>query len=581
MAGLTQIPIPTTSPTQSWTTAQSRAQFTALAKLRWCIFRNAFRRKGGAGELVARLIFLPLIAAIAIGPIIGAGIGAYVLTSDDRLTLLPLLTWLIFALWLLVLLNISPPSLSFDINSILRFPLSFPRYLTARIFFGLLSASTVIGTLSLISADIGISIARPSLTLWSTILLATFAITNIFFTRMALVWVERWLSTRRSREILTALILFGSLGFQYLNINFNPGLQGRHHHANPHLPLLRNIYNHIKPIAAFLPPGLTASSIVSYSQGHLLAAFAALLGLTAFAALFFSIYAWRMHREFLGENLNESTQTNQHAARRTSATAPLRPASPLEAAQTAAPTSTLGLSNTVFACLQKEFLYLQRNLNQLYGFVAPLFMVFLFASRISASGRYGEFLFPMAVAYSTLGISTLSYNALGPDGTGIQFYLLSPTRFRDVFLAKNITIFLLSLIELVLIFAVIAFVAHAPSVVTSLATICWLLFATFLNGAVGNLRSIMAPRKVDLMKASRKQISQLSALLALAMIVACALIGAGVVFLSSYLDRPWLAIPIFLTLAVIAFVIYLQVLNRLDTLIQTHRETLTEELCKT
>jgi ABC-2 type transport system permease protein len=579
MAGLTQIPIPT-SPTQSWTAAQSRAQFAALAKLRWCIFRNAFRRKGGAGELVARLIFLPLIATIAIGPIIGAGIGAYVLTSDDRLVLLPLLTWLIFALWLLVLLNISPPGLSFDVNTILRFPLSFPRYLTARIFFGLLSASTVIGTLSLISADIGISIARPSLAPWSTILLATFALTNIFFTRMALVWVERWLSTRRSREILTALILFGSLGFQYLNINFNPGLQGRHHHASTHLPLLRNIYHHIKPIAVFLPPGLTASSIVSYSEGHLLAAFASLLGLTAFAALFFSIYAWRMHREFLGENLNESTQTNQPAARRTPATAPVRPTFPLEA-QTAAPTSTLGLSNTVFACLQKEFLYLQRNLNQLYGFVAPLFMVFLFASRISASGRYGEFLFPMAIAYSTLGISTLSYNALGTDGTGVQFYLLSPTRFRDVFLAKNITIFLLSLIELVLIFAVIAFVAHAPSLVISLATICWLLFATFLNGAVGNLRSIIAPRKVDLMKASRKQISQLSALLALAMIVACALIGAVVVFVSNYLDRSWLAIPIFLTLAVVAFVIYLQVLNRLDTLIQTNRETLTEELCKT
>ena len=580
MAGLTQIPIPITSPTQSWTAAQSRAQFAALAKLRWCIFRNAFRRKGGAGELVARLIFLPLIAAIAIGPIVGAGIGAYVLTSDDRLILLPLLTWLVFALWLLVLLNISPPGLSFDINSILRFPLSFPRYLTARIFFGLLSASTVIGTLALISADIGISIARPSLALWSTILLATFALTDIFFTRMALVWVERWLSTRRSREILTALILFGSLGFQYININFNPGLQGRHHHANTHLPLLRNIYHHTKPIAAFLPPGLTASSIVNYSQGHLLAAFAALLGLTAFAALFFSIYAWRLHREFLGENLNESTQTNQ-PARRTPATAPLRPAFPLETAQTAAPTSTLGLSNTVFACLQKEFLYLQRNLNQLYGFVAPLFMVFLFASRISASGRYGEFLFPMAIAYSTLGISTLSYNALGADGTGVQFYLLSPTRFRDVFLAKNITIFLLSLIELVLIFAVIAFVAHPPSLAISLATICWLLFATFLNGAVGNLRSIIAPRKVDLMKANRKQISQLSALLALAMIIACALIGAAVVFLSNYLDRPWLAIPIFLTLAVAAFIMYLQVLNRLDTLIQTHRETLTEELCKT
>src|ERR1700734_1927116 len=162
MAGLA----PILDTTQRWTTAQSRAQFVALAKLRWCIFRNAFRRKGGTGELVARFIL---------------------------------------------------------------FPLSFPRYLPARLFFGLLSATNVVGTLALIAADIGIIIAQPSLAFWSTLLLAAFALANIFFVRMILVWVERWLSTRRAREIFTAFILFASLGFQYLNLHFNPGMQGRHH----------------------------------------------------------------------------------------------------------------------------------------------------------------------------------------------------------------------------------------------------------------------------------------------------------------------------------------------------------------
>ena len=207
-------------------------------------------------------------------------------------------------------------------------------------------------------------------------------------------------------------------------------------------------------------------------------------------------------------------------------------------------------------------------------------MVFLFASRFSASGRYGEFVFPVAVAYSTLGVSTLSYNALGMDTSGIQFYFLSPTRLRDVFLAKNLMTFVLALAELVLIFGVIVTLTHVPSLTVALATIAWLLFATFLNAAVGNLRSIIAPRKVDLMKASRKQISQLSALLALAMIVACAAIGGAVVFLCNYLNRPWLMIPIFFTLAIIAFILYVQILSRLDALAQTHRETLTEELCK-
>ncbi len=571
MAGLTpSLPL-TPNP---WSAAQSRAQFAALARLRWCIFRNAFRRKGGAGELVARILIFPIITLIAIGPIVGSGIAAYLMVSSGRIANLPLLTWGIFVLWMLVVLNISQPGLSFDINTIIRFPLSFPRYLTARIFFGLLSASNVIGTLAIISADIGIAIARPSLAPWSTLVLLAFALANIFLVRMLLVWVERWLLTRRSREILTAFILFASLGFQYFNLSFNPGLQGnRHRHINTHLPLLRSIYYHIKPIAALLPPGLTASSIVQYGQGRILTAIASLLGVLAFAALFFSVYAWRMHREFRGENLSEVTQPNQPAARRTP-----RPATPIASAD--APVRTFGLNSTVIACLQKESIYLRRNLNQLYGFIAPLFMVFLVASRMSITGRYGHYVFPIAVAYSVLGVSILSYNALGADGPGIQFYFLSPARLRDIFLAKNITGFLLTFVELVLIFAVISVIAHPPSLVIGLSTIGWLLFTTFVNGAVGNLRSLMAPKKIDLMKPSRGQASQLSVLIALGILAATVGIAFAVMAIASYVDRPWLMVPIFFTLALAAFLFYLNILNRLDTIALEHREALAEELCK-
>jgi ABC-2 type transport system permease protein len=570
-------PVPSdSSANRPWTAAQSRAQFAALAKLRWHIFRNAFRRKGGGGELVARIILFPILGVVAFGPIIGAGYGAYFLVSSGRIAMLPILTWALFALWMLVVLNIAPPGLSFDINTIIRFPLSFPRYLTARIVFGLLSASTVIGTLAVLSAAIGIAIAKPSLAPWSTLVLATFALANIFFTRMVLVWVERWLSTRRAREIFTAFFLFASLGFQYINLNFNPGLQGRHHRASSHLPLLRKIFHAIQPIAAFLPPGLTASSIVRYSQSHFFAAAALLFGLALFGTLFFSVYAWRMHREFRGENLSEVTQPNQPAARR-----------PAPYPQTAhipnsalIPTHTFGLNSTVIACLQKEFIYLRRNINQLYGFVAPIFMVFLFANRLSVSGRFGNFIFPVAIAYSVLGVSILSYNALGMDGSGVQLYFMAPARMRDIFLAKNLTGFLLNLVELVVIFAVIAFVAHPPALVIALATICWLLFATFINGAVGNLRSLAAPKKIDLTKASRRQASQLSVLIALGILVACAGIGFAVLVLAADFGRPWLMVPILLALAIAAFTFYLVVLNRLDTIALNHREALAEELCK-
>jgi ABC-2 type transport system permease protein len=343
MAGLAE--------SKTWTAAQSRAQFAALAHLRWCLFRNSFRRKGSVGELVSRILFFPLISIIAFGPVVGCGAGAYYIVKSGRLDMLPFLTWGIFLLWQLVSINIAQPNLSFDINVILRFPLSFPRYLAARLVFGLLGASNVIGTLALVAADIGIGIAKPPLFPWSTLLLAVYALTNIVFTRMIFAWIDRWLSTRRAREVLTGFILFASLGIQYLNVTFNPGMQGsHHHHASRSLPIVLKLLHRLEPVATLLPPGLTAASIFTFSHGRLPIAIAALVGLIAFGTLFFVIYAWRMRREFHGEFLSELNTSKPPTPTRT----PLATASYPSAGPSGA--RTFGLNATVTACLQKEFL---------------------------------------------------------------------------------------------------------------------------------------------------------------------------------------------------------------------------------
>ena len=73
------------APGSSWTTSQTRAQFVAIARLRWRITVNSFRRKGGAGELIARILVYPVLAGAAIVPTVGAGIGAYFLTAYHHL----------------------------------------------------------------------------------------------------------------------------------------------------------------------------------------------------------------------------------------------------------------------------------------------------------------------------------------------------------------------------------------------------------------------------------------------------------------------------------------------------------------
>ncbi len=82
------------------------------------------------------------------------------------------------------------------------------------------------------------------------------------------------------------------------------------------------------------------------------------------------------------------------------------------------------------------------------------------------------------------------------------------------------------------------------------------------------------------MKPNRGQASQLSVLIAFGVLAANLGIAFVVMALATYLGRPWLMIPIFFSMALIALIFYLNVLNRLDTIALDHREALAEELCK-
>lgn len=547
----------------------------AIAQLRWNIFRNGFRRKGGIGELVARIIFLPFLAAVALGPIVGSGFAAYFLTSGNHPEYLAALLWALFILWQVVSINLSPAALSFDPNSLIRFPIGLGRFVLIRLTFGLLAPSTVIGTLSLVAATLGIGIAQPSLIPWTILTLALFALTNIFFTRMVFAWVDRWLSTRRAREIFTGLILFFSLGIQYLNITFNPGFSGNHSTSARKFDGLLRLFHRVEPAANFFPPGLAASSINSAAASHYGTAIAVLLALGLFAALFLGIFTWRMSKEFHGENLSEGTAPPTPAQL---ASAQALASSQAPAADTV--WSLHGLSSTVSAIIQKEVLYLRRSGPMLYGLLMPVFMVFIFSTRASMFGRTGTYLFPMALAYGLLGVAPIFYNTLGADATGFQFYLLAPIRMRDVILGKNLVTFAILLLETTLIAAVITFTSpNKPPVSLVAASLAWALASVLLSAAIGNLRSLKSPKKVSLGRMNN-QASQLSALISLGIILACAALGAGTILLCNHLHHPWLATPFFLALAAAATTLYLNILQRVDTLTLTNRELLAAELCK-
>lgn len=582
-------------------------QFGAVARLRWNLFRNGFRRKGGAGELVARIIVFPIAALFVIGPSAGAFATSYFAARDGNFGyLIPIFTVILF-LQILVSINISQPGLSFDPESLIRFPVSFPRFLIIRIFLGLLAVSTIVGTCALLSSATAISLAAPRLAPAAFAAAISLALANMLFIRMIFAWVDRWLSTRRAREIFTVLIFVFSIGIQYANVTFN----NVGHHANRAQQAAKvaaaiRFYHYAQPLFMALPPGLAGSAIVNAGRGAPTLAFADILGVLVAAAIFLAVFASRMSREYRGENLSEASAQSptRPAALLTkrvphlrdglivakvgigqaeSSTAEIRNESLQASTKPSLPSSLFlspsTLSPILLAALQKEWIYVRRNPTQFYGLIAPLAMVFILAARLGSLSRTG-LIFPIAAAYSILGVAAMAYNVLGLDAAGVQFYFLAPVSFRSLFLAKNLFGFGVNIVQIVLLYIILTFTAGMPGFWITLSTLSWLVFAVLINATIGNMRSITAPKKVDPSKLSRKQASQLSALLSLGIMLVIGAFGAGLIFLARNLALPWLPVPILLALALGAFALYITGLSRLDALALTHRETLIEELSK-
>ncbi|QMV19264.1 hypothetical protein GOB94_11665 [Granulicella sp. 5B5] len=564
-----------------WTAAQTREQFAAIAWLRWRILVNGFRRKGGAGELVGRILLIPVLAGMAIGPSILVGLFAGVFTHKQQLDHIVWLLWATFSYCQLLNIQLGQPGSTFDPTELIRFPLTVRNYVYIRLCFGLLSPANVIGTLMALSIAAGIIVTAPGLWLYALAAMAVFAATNVLFSRMVFAWVDRWLATRRAREVFTAMIFIVSLGFQWANLTFNPayGRRGSHHVSPAHLRMVAEWSHRVAPFLTWLPPEITTNSLLAASHAASVQFVELTLACAGYAAVFLMVFALRMQTEFRGENLSDSANA---VSRKTVKTAATKAPAPRELAPAMASghERTFGLPPVVMAQLGKELLYVRRNTGILYGLIAPVFLVLIFASRFAGRGGSASWVFPAAVAYTLLAVGTYSYNSFGLEGTGVQFYYLAPVRMSEVLLGKNLLNFLLAGVEVVATFAIIVYSAGLPRMSYALSTVLWAGGTMLLTTLVGNRRSITAPKKIAFGKVGRNQVSQLSALIGMGILFGSALLAAVPVGLAVYLKVDWFLVPIFAVFAGLAVFFYARSLRSLDRFALEHREELFTELCK-
>ncbi len=553
-------------------------QFQAVAELRWRLFRNGFRRKGSRGELVARVVVLPLAGLLLLAPVVACFGLSYAAVRSGNLEALRVIFTAVFVLQMLVSVQISPPQLSFTPESLIRFPLSFSRYLTVRLFLGLLSTSTVVGTLCLLAAAAAVTVARPRLAMMAFGAALALAAANMLFTRMVFAWVDRWLATRRAREIVTLLVFAFSIGMQYVNVTVtNLGHRNTHAQQREKIAAAMHLYKQAQHSMAALPPGMAGAAIGSFSQGAVGAAMAEIGVVLLYAAVFLAVLAWRLKREYRGENLSGETLSGVTSSRRSG---------PRERKAGRSLTrggfrgvNGFGGSGALGACVQKEWITLGRSPSQFYGLLAPLAMVFLFAGRMGSVSR-GGMVFPAGAAYALLGIAALAYNLFGADAGGVQVYLLAPVEMRTVVLAKNLFGFGLAALQVALLYAVLLFTSGAPPPRIVLETVCWVVFAALVNATIGNVRSITAPKKMDPGRVARKQASPLSALMSVGAMLAAVALGAALLGLASLLRQPWLPVPVLLVGDVAAGLLYGAGLGRVDGAAWRHREAFLEELSK-
>ncbi|MDR3733983.1 MAG: hypothetical protein P4L10_00430 [Acidobacteriaceae bacterium] len=558
--------------------ATTSAQLKTIAWLRWRLFVRTFN-KSGAGSVVLWLLVLPFGLLIYLGALAGPLFIAYTNVSrgsDGLASRFELLLWGIALLAVVLPLLSSAAAPPFEFSSLIRFPFRYRGYLALRLVYSLIDQPTILLILAMLGIFLGILFADQALALHALAVLLFFGLSCFLFVRMLLVWMDRWLARRRSREILGFFASFFWLTVQFgfraahNGISRMEALALAHPAAAPYLHVLHQLIR-------VLPPTLTARALTTTTWSEAAACTVAVAG---FAALFFVLFDRRLRSEYHGENLSEAPARKAIAPQiaRVAATAPIVVSSQ------AADTRRTMLPSATRAVLAAESRLLFRGNAKLQQLIAPvLIAIFLTMRSHAAHSEHSATIGWMTVVGYLLFLisNSMMNNVLGTEGFGLQLYFLAPVRLRDIFLGKNLITLAVCGVELIAVYAAMAIMSALPSAHALLLSLAWLAFATPTALCVGNLLSLYVPRRFDPGAARRRAAAGGSFWITILVLPGLAGLGSGVYFLMRFLDMQWLAYLLFAIFAIVAIASYIFTLSRLDKIALNRREKLSEAICKT
>ncbi len=549
----------------------AREQYRALIAMRGRMFVNGLRSNHGLFEFSARAVAIVIYSMMGIGLGFGAGVVAFSFVTRGRWGLLPIEFWVLCLIWQAVSVALASFQEQYDLGGLLRFPVGFGSFYALFLIFGLVDASTLLGGFCSLGILAGITVARPDLFAWTLLALASFAAFNILLVRAVLAWLDRWLSRRRSREIISVLFLVCVLSLQLLNPALREPRDNLRLHHGAHTRATPESSGEAGPwaqraitVQAWLPPGLAAGMLKESGEHQPIKASGRLGLLLMYVLGTGGLLALRLGAEYRGESLGEA---------------------PRQQRATTIDKGWITGGGPIAAVFEKELRTLTRSLPQLYSVLVPALMVFviggLFRNGAAIAKHPFPLSFPICVAYGLLGFTQLMYNNLGTEGKGIQMLFLIPTPLRTVILAKNL--FHAILYGLVgLTSGVLASLRLGwPNAMVIASTLAWLAFALPANLAAGNLLSITMAYRINLGRIGRQSGSQANGLLSMLIQTTVLGLGSGVISLCTILDKLWLIAPLLLGLTGLAVIAWVQTLRHADSMANGRRDSLIAKLAKT
>jgi ABC-2 type transport system permease protein len=542
----------------------ARGQFAAIARVRWQLFVNSLRTLRGRLEMVSHIFIGFSFAVAGLGGAVALGALSYFFLVREHAEWIAFLLWPIFLFWQMFPLVATAFAENFDSSNLLRFPLSYPSFFLVRLVYGSLDPATALGALWLLGILTGVTAFDRRLFLPAALAVLVFAAMNILLARMIFAWVERWLARRRTREIMGVLFFLTIISFQFIGplmarVGHGPGQQ------------MTRWGEILLPLERVLPPGLAAAAVAQFSHDNLLASASSFALLCLYPIVFFWLLNVRMLAQYRGENLSEAVaRTSPRAQKmqvRTGWDVPL-------------------VSGATAAIFEKEFRYLSRSGPMLFQLLMPVVVLLIF--RMTPAKRGGasfvnaapDFALPIGAAYVLLMLTNLVYNNFGTDGNGIQFWYVSPVRFREIARAKNLVHMTVLAGEMIVVWLAVSFMFRPPSAAYTIATLAAVLFVAPVNLIVGNLLSIYSPKKFDLGTFGRQRAANTTAFASLLVQAAAFGLCALAYLIGRFAGSLGITTLVLVALAVIAFVCYGIMLRRIDSIALARRETLISELSR-